>query len=72
MVEDTEVWSGTSCITKSAENLSVSINMAKDAEVDGGGSGSNGGDNQLSQKITSFLEIKDNYGVSHPSTLWRW
>ena len=39
MAEDTKVDSGTSSMTRSAKNLSISMDMAEDAEVgEGGGS----------------------------------
>ena len=39
MADNAEVGSGTSSITGSAKNLSASMDMAVDAEVDGGESG---------------------------------
>ena len=43
--EDAEVWNGTSSTTRSAENLSASVNMAEDAEV-----GEDDGDNNETVK----------------------
>ena len=50
MAEDAEVGSGTSSITRSAENLSVSVDMAEDAEVGGNGYS---GDNETVERSPS-------------------
>ena len=58
--ENAEVGSGTS-ITRSAENLSASVDMGEDAKVGGNG---DGGDNETVEKIT-FQEVERTYGVSY-------
>ena len=58
MAEDAEVGSGTSSTTKSAENLSASVDMAEDAEV--GGNGDSGNDETVER---SPLSKKSNVAI---------
>ena len=55
MVEDAKVDSGTISTTRSAENLSASVDMAEDAEV---GNNDDGGDDKTVKKITSFQKCR--------------
>ena len=67
MAENAEVDSKTSSTTRSAKNLSASVDMTENAEVGGNG---DGGDDETVKKIT-FQEVKWTYGVSYLPTLQR-
>ena len=62
--EDAEIGSGTSSTTRSAKNLSVSVELAKNAEVGWG----DGGDDETVKKLP--LSKKPNVPIEYPSSLY--
>ena len=63
MAEDAEVDSGTSSMTRSAKNLSASVDMAENAEVAGNG---NGGDDKTVKR--SLFSKKPNIPIEYLSS----